>query len=271
MNRNGKNPKLSSDDFTDVCGDLDFTASEAYKMLRTSIQYSFSESDGCKVIGITGTETNEGKSTLAINLAYMLSCDKQKVLLLEGDMRLPSISKKLRLAPAPGLSDYLTGRAKNNDGIQHSEKAPALSVICSGIVPPNPSELLGSESMDRLIKALKARYDYVIVDLPPVNFVSDPLSMAKYIDGYVIVVRSEFTTRKGVREAVKKLQMVNAKILGFALNDSASSRESRYGRYKNDICGDKYYEKSYERSKRRKDIRYTSYASYNTDTKNQIN
>ncbi|MBQ0110882.1 MAG: CpsD/CapB family tyrosine-protein kinase [Oscillospiraceae bacterium] len=214
-----------------ICDDLDFATAEAYKLLRTSVQYSFSDNATCKVIGVTSSKRNEGKSTLSVNLAYMLANDRKRVLLLEGDMRLPSISKKLGISSTPGLSDYLTGRAKNNEGIQHSEIAPNISVICAGVIPPNPSELLSSASMERLLAALKEHFDYIIVDLPPVNIVTDPLSVAKYLDGFIIVVRSEFTNCSDVQDVVKKLQLVDAKILGFVVNNDAKATKKKYKKY----------------------------------------
>ena len=233
------------DEVTKVCRDIDFAAAEAYKLLQTSVQYCF-DIDGCKVIGITSSERNEGKSTLAINLAYMLSCDKKKVMLLEGDMRIPSVANKLEIDSKPGLSDYLTGKIKNIDGVQHSEKAPALSVICAGVVPPNPFGLLGSGSMGSLFTALRKVYDYVIVDLPPVNIVSDPLAIAKYLDGFIIAVRSEYTTRKGVRDVIDKLSVVNSNIIGFVINGDESVSGSKYGKY-NKYGRYGYQNKNYEK------------------------
>lgn len=264
----------SFDDATAVCGDLDFSQTEAYNLLQTSVQYSF-ENDGCKVIGITSSERNEGKSTLAINLAYSLSVDKKKVLLLEGDMRLPSIAKKLGLESSPGLSDYLTGKVQNNDGIQRSKKAPSMSVICAGVIPPNPFRLIGSASMERLIDALKEVFDYIIVDLPPVNIVSDPLSIAKFLDGFIIVARSEFSTRQGVMDVVKKLEVVKANILGFVVNGDSSSSESKYGKYKKYGKYGKYekyaasteaYESSYERAAKKTAVRTASSESSSSNT-----
>ena len=227
---NNKKSNVSYDDSTAICGELNFAAAEAYKMLRTNVQYGFSSSSGCKIVGITSSERNEGKSTIAINLAYMLSCDKQRVLLLEGDMRLPSIAKKLGIESTPGLSDYLTGRIHDNEGFKRTDKAPALSIICAGVIPPNPSELLGSASMEKFLEVLKEHFDFIIMDLPPVNIVSDPLSVAKFLDGFIVLVRSEFTSRQGVKDVVKKLQIVNAKILGFVIN-SDSGADGKYGKY----------------------------------------
>lgn len=220
-----------TDDSVAICEGLDFAQTEAYNLLQTSIQYSFSENEKGKVIGITSSERNEGKSTLAINLAYSLSCDKKKVLLLDGDMRLPSIAKKLKIDSTPGLSDYLTGKVQGKGGVQQSDKAPLLSVICAGVVPPNPFRLLGSASMEKLLETFRNEYDYIIVDLPPVNIVSDSLAIGKYLDGFVIAVRTEYTTRQGVSDVVKKLQVVNANILGFVVNDNKAYSEKKYGKY----------------------------------------
>ena len=245
-----------------VCNELGFAASEAYKMLRTNVQYGFPYVEGGKVIGITSSERNEGKSTIATNLAYMLSCDGQKVLLLEGDMRLPSLSKKLGLETSKGLSDYLTGRfSADSNYIQYSAKAPNLPVLCAGGTPPNPSELLGSERMKKFLDKMRSTFDFIILDLPPVNIVSDPLSVAKYIDGFIVVARNEFTTRFGITQVIKKLKIVDAKILGIVLNGSYTRGGSSYGKkysnynYKKSDSYDqdsKEYADSYESVTRKK-------------------
>ena len=279
--------KSSFDDSVAICNELDFAASEAYKMLRTSVQYGFPDVEGCKIIGITSSERNEGKSTIATNLAYMLSCDSQKVLLMEGDMRLPSLSAKLDLPSTQGLSDYLTGRITSDSNfIQYSKKAPNLPILCAGMAPPNPSELLGSERMKKFLDKIRNAFDFIILDLPPVNIVSDPLSVAKYIDGFIIVTRNEFTTRYGVTEVVKKLKIVDAKILGFVLNgDGVSngssyskkySKYSKYDKYSNGKYGkgasydDGSYEESYDTASRKKKEAVSAQDPQNSDDKNQL-
>lgn len=223
--------KAHFEDDTPVCNELGFAVSEAYKMLRTNVQYSFPYVEGGKVIGITSSVRNEGKSTIATNLAYMLSCDGQKVLLLEGDMRLPSLSKKLGLETTKGLSDYLTGRfSVDSNYIQYSSKAPNLPVLCAGGTPPNSSELLGSERMRIFLDKMRSIFDFIILDLPPINIVSDPLSVAKYIDGFIIIARNGFTTRVSITQAIKKLRIVDAKILGIVLNGSYTYGGSSYGK-----------------------------------------
>lgn len=226
-----------------ICGDLSFAASEAYKLLRTNIQFSFPGNDGCKVIGITSSKRGEGKSTTAINLAYSFACDGKKVLLLESDLRLPNIAKRLKLRERPGLSDYLVGTIKGNEGLQRSEIAKGTYVVTAGLIPPNPSELLGSASMESWITAFKEVFDYIIIDLPPVNIVSDPLVVSKFIDGYAFVVRKEYSTRQDVLSAMEKMSVVGAKVLGFVFNscdedspfsgltDKQGKKYGKYGKY----------------------------------------
>lgn len=223
--------KVNEDNSIAVCNELGFAASEAYKILRTNIQCGFPDVEGCKVIGITSSLRNEGKSTIATNLAFMLSCDGQKVLLMEGDLRLPSLSKKLDLKSSKGLSDYLTGRiSADRNYIQYSSKAPNMPVLCAGRIPPNPSELLGSERMEKFMDKLRSTFDYIILDLPPVNIVSDPLSVAKFVDGFIIVARNEYTTKFDVKQVIKKLTIVDAKILGIVLNGNNSLAGSSYSK-----------------------------------------
>lgn len=221
-----------------ICGELSFAASEAYKLLRTNIQFSFPGDDGCKVIGITSSKRGEGKSMTAINLAYSFACDGKKVLLLEADLRLPNIARRLNLRERPGLSDYLVGTIKGNEGLQRSEIANGAYVVTAGVIPPNPSELLGSANMEKWIAAFKEVFDYILVDLPPVNIVSDPLVVSKFIDGYAFVVRKEYSTRQDVLGAMEKMSVVGAKVLGFVFNTNDedghldhkySSHNNRYG------------------------------------------
>ncbi len=150
-----------------------------------------------------------------------------------------------------------------------------MSVICAGVVPPNPFRLIGSASMERLIGALKEVYDYIIIDLPPVNIVSDPLSIAKYLDGFIIVARSEYSTRQGVMDVVKKLEVVKANILGFVVNSDSSSSENKYGKYKKYGKYGKYekyaalaeeYESSYDRAAKKTTARTVPLDSFSSDT-----
>ena len=204
--------------------DLDFASVEAYNLLRTNISFSLPDKKSGKVIGITSPCPQEGKSTTSLNLSYSLAEAGNKVLLIDADMRRPSISKMLELPKSPGLSNVLT---EDTEGaIKNGVLTENLSVLFSGDIPPNPSELVASKKMEEYIKKFESIYDYVIVDLPPVISVSDPIAMSKNIDGMIMVVRHGHTKKRDVTEAMRQLELVGANVLGFVYNGSVKNRHS---------------------------------------------
>jgi len=207
---------------------LSFAVSEAYKLLRTNIQFSFSNEGTGHVIGVTSSIQSEGKSSSICNLAYAMAEDGARVVLLDGDLRRPSIASKLGLARSPGLTNLLVSRGEYQDVIQHCAAAPRLDIITAGDIPPNPSELLGSNRMAALLQELRQNYDYILVDLPPVTVVSDAVAMSKVLDGVVVVVRNAVAEQKMLAEAIRQLKMVNVRILGFAFRDTQPNG-GRYG------------------------------------------
>lgn len=227
-----------------IASNMSFAASEAYKLLRTNLLFSFSGSEECRVVGMTSSFRGEGKSLTSINLAYTLAETRKKVLLIEGDMRLPTLSGRLGLQASPGLSNLLVGLNTVREAIQHFDvpveenETIRVNVLVSGDVPPNPSELLGSERMQSLLKGLKEHYDYIVLDLPPVTAVTDALVASKLVDGMVIVVRSNHAVRGALAETIRQLKLVNTRILGFAFNGAAESGGSYYK-------GKNYYRKNY--------------------------
>lgn len=226
-----------------LCDNLSFAGAEAYKLLRTNILFSFPEEKKCKIIGVTSSMRGEGKSFTSINLAYSLAQMGKTVLLLEADMRLPNIAKRLGLNATPGLSDLLVGTANGEEVLQHVGRFIKFFAITAGNVPPNPSELLGSARMQDCVLATADSFEYVIIDLPPVNVVSDALALSKMIDGYVFVVRQDYATRQSVTEAMNKMSIVEAKVLGFVMNAVGSGGKS-YGYRKGSRYGydyGKYY------------------------------
>lgn len=213
---------------------LNFTAAEAYKLLRTNLQFTLpgDEEDACRVIGITSSIHGEGKSTTSINLAYTLAETGKRVLLIDADMRLPSIGKKLEMQNAPGLSNALV--ATGNDAkiaLRPSGIYENWRIVTAGDIPPNPSELLGSRRMQYVLKALEKEFDYIIIDLPPVNVVSDALIVSPELDGLVVVVRENYTERKELRACIRQLNLSNAKVLGIVMT-GAKEGHKRYGKYK---------------------------------------
>ena len=231
MSENIKKPAAVVSNQKVLCGNLSFAGAEAYKRLRANLLLSFSAEQKCRVIGMTSANRGEGKSTTAINLAYTFAETGKKTLLVEADMRLPNQAARLDLAEAPGLSNLLVNLAKQEEVLQRSPVQENLHVITAGDIPPNPSELLGSERMRVCLQELGEIYDYIILDLPPVNIVSDALALARMVDGFVFVVRQEYSARQAVIQAIKQLEMVDAKILGFVWNYSAGADKKGIGKY----------------------------------------
>lgn len=202
---------------TKIGDQMNFAASEAYKMLRTNLMFSFSDTE-CKVIGVTSSVKSEGKSTTSINLAYTLGEQGYKVLLIEGDMRMPGISKQLGINPVPGISNLLSGMTNKVADVLRQKVFNNVDFIPAGESVPNPAELLGSNRMKATLDGLQKIYEYIIIDLAPVTVVSDPLVVSKYLKGMVLVVRHEVAEQKQVAEAVRLLKFSNVRILGFIYN-----------------------------------------------------
>lgn len=222
---------------------LSFAATEAYKLLRTNLMFTLPDEQKCRIVGITSSARGEGKSTTAINLSYTLAETGKKVLLLDTDLRLPSIAKKLEIKSAPGLTNVLAGTVDISSAICKSEQFKNWDILPSGDVPPNPTELLGSSQMKTLMEKFADNYDFIIVDLPPVNIVSDALIVSPLLDGMVIVVRENFAEHRELKNCKRLLGMSNVNVLGFVINMAAEDKSS-YGKYKRQRYYRKYY-KSY--------------------------
>ena len=172
---------------------LEFTATEQYKLLRTNLDFTLPEGVQCPVIGVTSSMRGEGKSTTAVNLSYVLAEKGNKVLLIDGDLRIPSVAKKMNIQSSPGLTDVLMGKKACPTDAFRSSLLDTWYIMPSGDIPPNPSELLGSKRMTTALEHLRQEFDYIIIDLPPVNLVSDALSSAGLITGMIVVIREEYT------------------------------------------------------------------------------
>ena len=209
---------------------LEFTATEQYKLIRANLDFTLPENEKCPVIGVTSSMRGEGKSTTAVNLSYVFAEKGSKILLIDADLRIPSIAKKLGIESSPGLADLLRGR-----GAQLSEfQSHLLSnwfVLPSGDIPPNPSELLGSSRMENILNQLREVFDYIIIDLPPVNIVSDAISISSLISGMIVVIREEYTEKKELERCFRQLQLSNVNVLGCVMNEAKSGSGS-YGKYK---------------------------------------
>lgn len=210
---------------------MSFAAAEAYKLLRTNIMFSFpAEGRSCHVIGVTSTLSSEGKSMTACNLAYSLAEAGKKTLLMDGDLRLPTVAAKLELPPSPGLSNLLISDQDHRTMIRPCPAMEGMDVLCAGDLTPNPSELLGSARMARLLEALSKSYEYIIIDLPPVTVVTDALVMAKLLHGVIMVVRSGVVEQRALADAMRQLDLVGLRVLGFVYNGSRQEGGKRYYR-----------------------------------------
>ena len=208
-----------------------FHVKEAYKAMRTNVMFSVPD-EGCKVIGVTSAVPSEGKSTTVLNLAITFAQTGTRVLLIDADMRRPNIKRILNVGEGIGLSDVLARFAKAKDAIHHTDYEN-LNVLFSGNIPPNPVELLASDNMQNMIGELKGSYDYIFIDTPPINVVTDATVISKLLHGIIIVARENVSKKDEVAEALNKLRFVNAKILGLVLNDKMyqSKRGGYYGKY----------------------------------------
>ena len=203
---------------------------ESYRTLRTNLQYSSFDGD-YKVIVITSANPSEGKSTIAGNLALSLSKGDRRVILIDCDLRKPTLHKRFKLSNVTGLSDIILAKEKSVIGQKYNEN---LTVITVGTIPPNPSEMLGSKYMSILIQNLKKLYDYVILDTPPIQLVTDAQILSAKADGTILVVRAEETKKSSVHNAIDLLRKVNANIIGIVLN-GVDIKESNNNYYYSDI------------------------------------
>ena len=224
---------------------LQFTATEQYKLLRTNLSFVLPENEGCNIIGVTSSMRGEGKSTTAVNLSYVLAESGKRVLLIDGDLRIPTVAKKLMIESDYGLTDLLRKEKPLQLETLKSPHHDNWYIIPAGMLPPNPSELLGSKRMGAALRDLSALFDYIILDLPPVNLVSDALAISKYITGMVVVIRQEYTEKKELANCFRQLRLSNVNILGCVMNETTSD-SGYYSKYKYKRYYRYYKDSSYE-------------------------
>lgn len=206
----------------------DSIPSEAFRALRTRIQFSRVNTETLKTLLITSSAPQEGKTTIAVNLAGSFAHSKKKVLLIDCDLRKPSVHKLFGASRTPGLIDYLTGNAKFNE-VLTSSSISNLSFITSGTIPPNPAEMLDSQEMRNLLKKLRDDYDLIILDSPPIIAVTDSEILTSMVDGTLLVVSSENTEIEMMERSVELIRRENTQFLGTVLNNF--SYKSGYGSY----------------------------------------
>ncbi len=226
--------KKHVDDSALPLGDeLSFAAHEAYRLLRTNVIFSFAGESKCRVVGISSTVKGEGKTTTAINLAYVLAENNARVCLIEADMRMPTVGKRLKLQAANGLSELLTGQISVDESIKEKtfEKCK-FNVITAGRIPPNPAELLSSSKMAELLEELRGKFDFVVIDFPPVDVVADTLIVGILLDGLLLAVGQGIAKKKQLHGVMRQLSMTSIRVLGFVRTFTTISGFSYSKKYK---------------------------------------
>lgn len=219
----GQNPSTALALVTDVRSPI----AEAYRHLRTSLLLS-SAGNPPKTILITSSQPSEGKTTTAINTAFMLAQTGAAVLIIDCDLRRPRLHANFNLSNARGLTNYLSGESPIDDVLQSYEKVPNLKLLTSGPIPPNPAELLGSEEMRKLLQSLSERFTHIIVDSPPAISFTDAAILSTFVDGVILVVHGGRSSRAVVRRARQQLLDVGAHIFGIVLNNVKTEAHNYY-------------------------------------------
>lgn len=235
----GKNNKKNFDIHYNYDGkllgdDIPFAVVESYKKLRTNLIFSFG-GQKTPIFAVTSYQAKSGKTITSANIAISFAMIGKKVLLVDADMRLPAIHKAFKYRPQEkGLSTLLATADSDIDSYIMKTKYENLYIVDSGIVPPNPSELLSLKSVESFFQTASEKFDIIIVDMPPVGEVTDAALFAPYITGYIIVVRSEITRRADLEESVSFIEKNGGKIAGFVINGvnlKAHGYRHKYGKY----------------------------------------
>ena len=227
---------------------------ESYRALRTSLLLS-SLGAPPKVILVTSALPQEGKTTTSMNTAIVLAQKGSKVLIIDADLRRPSIHKALGMGPRTGLSNVLTGSASLSQAVIQSTLLPSLYVLPAGTPPPNPAELLASSYMREVLQELREQYDHIVIDTPPTLSVTDAVIMSTNADTVVLVIRSGQTTKQALRRARDLLMRVNAKVAGVLLNaaDLKSADYYYYYEYRGEYSS-RYYRSDDATTPREEDV-----------------
>ena len=221
-----------------ACEYLTYSGKEAFKRLRTNVLIALGDSEKtCRIIGVTSAQPSEGKSTVSVNLAYTLAELGKSVLIIDGDMRRPAIHDIVGTSLVPGVSEILTGKSGLNDAVvryKSTADSTVFDIIPGGEIPDHPAELLNSSRFGKILEVVSTVFDYVIVDLPPVNAVIDAVNVSKYVDGLVVVLREDHCPRYVLNECMEQLRYAKANILGFVMNGCIEGAGKHYQyRYQN--------------------------------------
>ena len=222
----GKKKKGEDDHFKLTDENVPFYITESYKSLRTNISFALATSDK-KIFAVSSANPSEGKSTVSANTAIALAQGGNKVLLIDADMRKSTQHKIFGLKNKKGLSTAVSKMDSIEDCITRNV-VENLDVICSGPIPPNPSELLASDNMSELLEKLSAEYSAIIIDTPPINVVTDAMELARNISGIILVTCYGKTSIDDMDAAMKKIEFANMNLLGFILNSIKTKKNGKY-------------------------------------------
>ena len=226
-----KAKRQSSADFMIASGnDVPFNYVESFKSLRTNLNF-IAATEKLNTFILTSAIPGEGKSNTAINLAITLAEDSKSVVVVDCDLRKPSLNRYLKLGRNfKGVTDILTGNATVEDALIQFEDL-GIHVLTAGAVPPNPSEMLSAEPMQKLVEDLKGAFDYVILDTPPVSVVTDAAILGRYADGALLCVRSDYAPKETVQLAKERLTAVGVRILGVVLTGFDAKNDHKSSAY----------------------------------------
>ncbi|WP_260449230.1 CpsD/CapB family tyrosine-protein kinase [Listeria booriae] len=200
--------------------------SELFRSIRTNIEFS-SVDKPMRSILITSSEPDSGKSLICANLAVVFAQQGKKTLLIDGDLRKPTVKKIFPEALSHGLTGILTNRVTMDEAIRETE-VENLYVLPAGVVPPNPSELLGSEKMKQVYAELYEIFDQIIFDTPPIQLVVDAQLLCSLVDGSILLVRSNHSSKENSKKALQKLQTANAHVIGSIFNNNKMKMDGYY-------------------------------------------
>lgn len=214
-----------------------FAIKETYNSIRTKLMFT-GRGEKCPVFAVTSPLTSDGKTTNAVSLAVSIAMAEQRVLLIDADMRKPTTHRHFHCESENGLSEILAGLT--TEVKLRKTDCDHLSILTAGQIPPNPAELLGSKQMDTLLNYVRDYFDYIIIDTPPVNIVTDASTIAEKITGYILIVQSGKNHLRDINDAIQQLNEVNGNLVGIILNDPNSKSEKHYYSYRY-AKNNKYY------------------------------
>ena len=206
-----------------------FDVTEAFRNLKATISVSMPEKKGGVAITLTSSYPDDGKTTVTANLALMFAMSDAKVVLIDADIRKGRIAKYFHKASSPGLSNYLSGKASLDEVMHVSPINENLYFIPCGTHSPKPYELLESEKMTALLEELKTKFDYIVIDTPPILLVSDAIAVASKTDGTVLVCRHNLSYVSDMQRSIATLEFAKANILGLVVNDYHAPKGKGYG------------------------------------------